>query len=236
MKNLYITRLKIFVFALCLAPLFMLLWKGLNSALGANPIEVITHSTGKWTLIFLLITLSITPLRTITAQPWLIRFRRLFGLYAFFYGCLHLMTWVWLDKFFDLHDMWADILKRRFITVGMAALLLMLPLAITSTKGWVGRLGGKRWSTLHKLIYVSASLGVIHFLWLVKADKREPEHYGIILGFLLLWRVGTWLVPKLQNRWATLTVPAVSTGKTALTVVEAPAFRPVENGSREKGL
>ena len=199
MKNTYITRLKIFVFALCLAPLFMLLWKGLHSALGANPIEVITHSTGKWTLIFLLITLSITPLRKVTAQPWLIRFRRMFGLYAFFYGCLHLMTWVWLDKFFDLHDMWADVLKRRFITVGMAALLLLLPLAITSTKGWIGRLGGKRWSTLHKLIYVSASLGVIHFLWLVKADKREPERYGIVLGFLLLWRVGAWLFPKFNS-------------------------------------
>jgi methionine sulfoxide reductase heme-binding subunit len=197
LKNGYIIRLKIFVFALCLAPLFMLFWKGLNSALGANPIEVITHSTGKWTLIFLLITLSITPLRKITAQPWLIRFRRMFGLYAFFYGCLHLMTWVWLDKFFDLHEMWADILKRRFITVGMTALLLMLPLAITSTKGWIGRLGGKHWSTLHKLIYISASLGVIHFLWLVKADKREPERYGIVLGFLLLWRVGAWLLPKI---------------------------------------
>jgi len=177
----------------------MLLWKGLHSALGANPIEVITHSTGKWTLIFLLITLSITPLRKITSQPWLTRFRRMFGLYAFFYGCLHLMTWVWLDKFFDLHEMWADILKRRFITVGMTALLLMLPLAITSTKGWIGRLGGKRWSALHKLIYVSASLGVIHFLWLVKADKREPERYGIILGFLLFWRVGAWLIPKFRS-------------------------------------
>ncbi len=173
--------------------------RGFTSHLGANPIEVITHSTGKWTLIFLLITLSITPLRKIMAQPWLIRFRRMFGLYAFFYGCLHLMTWVWLDKFFDLHEMWADILKRRFITVGMTALLLMLPLAITSTKGWIGRLGGKRWSALHKLIYVSASLGVIHFLWLVKADKREPERYGIVLGFLLLWRIGAWLVSELRE-------------------------------------
>ena len=228
MKSIYITRLKIFVFALCLAPLFMLLWKGLHSALGANPIEVITHSTGKWTLIFLLITLSVTPLRKITAQPWLIRFRRMLGLYAFFYGCLHLMTWVWLDKFFDLHDMWADVLKRRFITAGMAALLLMLPLAITSTKGWIGRLGGKRWSTMHKLIYVSASLGVIHFLWLVKADKREPERYGIILGFLLLWRVGAWLLPKLRKVTAT---PGVD-GK----AVETPAFRPVETSPSDKGL
>jgi len=229
LKNGYILRLKIFVFVLCLTPLFMLLWKCLHSALGANPIEVITHSTGKWTLIFLLITLSITPLRKITAQPWLIRFRRMFGLYAFFYGCLHLMTWVWLDKFFDLHDMWVDILKRRFITVGMAALLFMLPLAITSTKGWIGRLGGKRWSNLHKLIYVSASLGVIHFLWLVKADKREPERYGIVLGFLLLWRVGAWLVAKFRNN---MEAPR----EMMTTTVEAPAFRPVKPRSSEEGL
>ena len=233
MKNGYIMRLKIFVFVLCLAPLFMLLWKGIHSALGANPIEVITHSTGKWTLIFLLITLSITPLRKVTAQPWLIRFRRMFGLYAFFYGCLHLMTWVWLDKFFDLHDMWADILKRRFITVGMAALLLMLPLAITSTKGWIGRLGGKRWSALHKLIYVSASLGVIHFLWLVKADKREPERYGIVLGFLLLWRVGAWLIPRFRR---VDRVPLAPRGEAVKTTVEAPAFRPVKTRSSEEGL
>lgn len=231
MKNGYITRLKIFIFVLCLAPLFMLLWKGLHEALGANPIEVITHSTGKWTLIFLLITLSITPLRKITAQPWLIRFRRMLGLYAFFYGCLHLMTWVWLDKFFDLHEMWADILKRRFITVGMAALILMLPLAITSTKGWIGRLGGKRWSALHKLIYVSASLGVIHFLWLVKADKREPERYGIVLGFLLLWRAGAWLVAKFRNNMETPRLAEMVTTK-----AEAPAFRPVKPSPSEKGL
>jgi len=230
-KNGYITRLKIFIFVLCLAPLFMLLWKGLHEALGANPIEVITHSTGKWTLIFLLITLSITPLRKITAQPWLIRFRRMLGLYAFFYGCLHLMTWVWLDKFFDLHEMWADILKRRFITVGMAALILMLPLAITSTKGWIGRLGGKRWSALHKLIYVSASLGVIHFLWLVKADKREPERYGIVLGFLLLWRAGAWLVAKFRNNMETPRLAEMVTTK-----AEAPAFRPVKPSPSEKGL
>ena len=231
MKNGYITRLKIFIFVLCLAPLFMLLWKGRHEALGANPIEVITHSTGKWTLIFLLITLSITPLRKITAQPWLIRFRRMLGLYAFFYGCLHLMTWVWLDKFFDLHEMWADILKRRFITVGMAALILMLPLAITSTKGWIGRLGGKRWSALHKLIYVSASLGVIHFLWLVKADKREPERYGIVLGFLLLWRAGAWLVAKFRNNMETPRLAEMVTTK-----AEAPAFRPVKPSPSEKGL
>lgn len=229
MKNLYITRLKIFVFVLCLAPLFMLVWKGFNSALGANPIEVITHSTGKWTLIFLLITLSITPLRKMLQQPWLIRFRRMTGLYAFFYGCLHLMTWVWLDKFFDLHDMWADILKRRFITVGMAALLLMLPLALTSTKGWIGRLGGHRWSLLHKVIYLSAALGVIHFLWLVKADIREPVRYGIILGLLLLWRVGNWLLPKLR-------ITGVSNGRATEPGLKTPAFRRVQMNSEEKGL
>jgi len=180
--------LKPAVFLVCLAPLASLVVNGIHGNLGANPIEYITHATGDWTMRFLLITLSITPLRRILSQPDLIRFRRMFGLFAFFYGMLHLITWLWLDKFFDLHEMWADIVKRRFITMGMFGFLLMLPLALTSTTGWIRRMGGKNWQRLHRAVYVSAAAGVIHYLWLVKSDIRMPVLYGIILGGLLLLR------------------------------------------------
>ena len=184
------------IFVACLGPLFRLGWKAYAGLLGANPIEVITHSTGDWTLIFLLVTLAITPLRKITGQLWLTRYRRMFGLFAFFYACLHFTTYIWLDKFFDLHEMWADIAKRKFITVGFTAFVLLIPLAITSTSGWIRRLGGKRWQASHRLIYVSGILGVIHYLWLVKADIRKPAEYGTVLGFLLAYRV----VEKLRAR------------------------------------
>lgn len=180
--------IKVAAFFAALIPLGLLGLKAYQGNLGANPIEVITHSTGDWTIRFLLITLSITPLRRITGWQGGIRFRRMTGLYAFFYGLLHLTTWLWLDKFFDVHEMIADILKRRFITVGMAALLLMVPLALTSTKGWIRRLG-KRWASLHRLIYVSAVLGVIHYWWLVKADITKPAQYALILAVLLGIRV-----------------------------------------------
>jgi sulfoxide reductase heme-binding subunit YedZ len=180
--------LKVAVFLAALVPLTRLGLKAYQGNLGANPIEVITHATGDWTIRFLLITLSITPLRRITGWQGWIRFRRMLGLFAFFYGLLHLTTWLWLDKFFNVHEMIADILKRRFITVGMAALLLMSPLALTSTKGWIRRLG-KRWQKLHRLIYVSAILGVIHYWWLVKADVSKPQTYAIILAVLLGIRV-----------------------------------------------
>ncbi|MGH9528675.1 MAG: sulfite oxidase heme-binding subunit YedZ, partial [Terriglobales bacterium] len=142
-------------------------WKAFQQGLGANPVEVITHATGDWTMRFLLITLSITPLRRLLKQPWLIRFRRMFGLFAFFYVCLHFLTYIWLDKSFDLHDMLADVVKRKFITVGFAGFVFLIPLALTSTAGWIRRLGGKRWQALHRLIYVSAIAGVIHYVWLV---------------------------------------------------------------------
>jgi len=181
------------IFLACLGPLARLAWKGFHGMLGANPIEVITHSTGDWTLTFLLVTLSITPLRKLTRQYWLVGLRRMFGLYAFFYGCLHLTTYVWLDKFFNLHEMLADIAKRRFITAGLTGFVLMTPLALTSTKGWIRRLGGKRWSALHRLIYFSAMAGVIHYIWLVKADRHKPLEYGAVLGMLLLYRLAGWL-------------------------------------------
>jgi sulfoxide reductase heme-binding subunit YedZ len=184
--------IKVAVFSACLLPLGMLVWKGLQADLGANPIEVITHSTGRWTLIFLLITLGITPARKLTGRPWLIRFRRMLGLFAFFYGCLHLTTYVWLDKFFDWRDMIKDIGKRPFITLGFTAFVLLIPLAVTSTRWMIQRLGGRRWASLHRLIYVSAIAAIVHFLWAVKKDIRQPVQYGLVLGALLAYRVAVW--------------------------------------------
>ncbi len=190
--------LKPAIFLLCLAPLAALGWRGYQSDLGANPIEFITHATGDWTMRFLLITLAVTPLRRLTGVPELIRLRRMLGLFAFFYGVLHLTTWLWLDKFFDLHDMVADVAKRRFITVGMLGFLLMVPLAATSTVGWIRRLGGKRWQKLHRAIYFSAIAGVVHYWWLVKSDIRLPAMYGAMVGVLLLWR-GVWWARKARG-------------------------------------
>lgn len=188
------------LFLACLAPLSRLAWRGFHAQLGANPIEAITHGTGDWTLTFLLITLAVTPLRKLTRQYWLIKFRRMFGLFAFFYGSLHLMTYVWLDKFFDVHEMLKDIAKRRFITAGMTAFALMLPLALTSTQWSIRTLGGKRWQALHRLIYFSATAGVIHYIWLVKADLKKPLEYGFVLGVLILFRISAWLVARLSTR------------------------------------
>jgi sulfoxide reductase heme-binding subunit YedZ len=185
------------VFLLCLIPLALLGWKASSGGLGANPIEVITHATGDWTLRFLLITLAITPIRKLTGRLWLIRYRRMFGLFAFFYATLHFLTYIWLDKFFDLHEMLHDVAKRRFITVGFTAFVLLIPLALTSTTGWIRRLGGKRWQALHRLIYGSAIGGVIHYWWLVKADIRLPLEYGAILGVLLGYRIAVWAGPRL---------------------------------------
>ncbi len=176
------------LFALCLLPLLWLLAGFARGSLGPNPIAKITHETGHWTMRLLLATLAITPLRRMTGWPDLIRFRRMLGLFAFFYATLHLLTYVWLDQFFDLDAMARDILKRRFITAGMLSFALMLPLALTSTRGWIARLGGKRWQRLHRLIYVAAAAGVVHYWWLVKSDIRVPALYGAILALLLLLR------------------------------------------------
>jgi len=202
--------IKVVVFLACLVPLGLLLWRFFGptptdmstwgAGLGANPIEKITHATGDWTLRFLLITLAITPLRKLLRVPWLIRFRRMLGLFAFFYGCLHFLTYIWLDQFFNIHSMLADVAKRRFITVGFTGFVLMLPLAITSTAGWIRRLGGKRWQALHRLIYFSAIAGIIHYLWLVKADTRKPLEYGAVLAILLSYRLLAWAIPWLTKR------------------------------------
>ena len=194
------------LFALCLVPLGLLVWQGLHNDLGANPIERITHATGDWTLRFLIITLAITPFRKILHLPDLIRFRRMLGLFAFFYGCLHFTTYIWLDKFFDVAEMLKDVQKRKFITVGFTAFVLMIPLALTSTAGWIRRLGGRRWQMIHRAIYISAIAGVIHYYWLVKSDVRKPLFYGALVFLLLAWRVGDWL----QRRRAPAPVRAAS--------------------------
>jgi sulfoxide reductase heme-binding subunit YedZ len=180
---------KIFVFLLGLAPIFWLGWRAWNHRLTANPIEFITHYTGDWTLRLVVIGLAITPLRKILNQPNLIRYRRMIGLFAFFYGCLHFTTWIWLDKFFVLSDLLEDVGKRRYITVGFAAFVLMIPLAVTSTAGWIRRLGGKRWQRLHQAVYATAVLGVIHYYWLVKSDIRQPILYATLVALVLGWRM-----------------------------------------------
>jgi sulfoxide reductase heme-binding subunit YedZ len=179
---------KVLVFALCLAPALILLWRAFREDLGANPIEFITHAAGNWTLRFLCITLSITPLRKLLRLPDLIRFRRMLGLFAFFYGCLHFLTWFVLDKFFDWNEIVRDVAKRPFITVGFTAFILLVPLAVTSTKSWIRRLGGRHWQLLHRLIYVSACAGVVHYYWLVKSDVRLPLFYAAIVAVLLGYR------------------------------------------------
>jgi sulfoxide reductase heme-binding subunit YedZ len=182
-------RTKVPVFVLCLIPALLLAWRALNGDLSANPIEFITHWTGDWTIRFLCITLAITPLRKLLRLPELIRFRRMLGLFGFFYASLHFLTWFVLDKFFEWNEILKDVVKRPFITAGFTAFVLLIPLAVTSTTGWIRRLGGKRWQMLHRLIYVSACAGVVHYYWLVKSDIRLPLLYGAIVTVLLAYRL-----------------------------------------------
>lgn len=183
---------KIPLFVVCLAPLFRLAWRAYQSDLTANPIEYITHFTGDWAIRFLVITLAVTPLRKLLHAPFLIKYRRMLGLFAFFYASLHFTTWFAIDKFFDMHEILADFTKRRFIIAGLTAFLCLLPLAVTSTAGWIRRLGGKRWQLLHRLIYVSAIAAVVHYYWLVKSDIRLPLLYGGIVAVELCYRLGAW--------------------------------------------
>jgi sulfoxide reductase heme-binding subunit YedZ len=194
-----LATLKAAVFVLCLAPLAGLAWGAVHDTLGANPIEVITRDLGTWTLRLLLITLSVTPARRLAGWHWLLRLRRMFGLYAFFYGALHLATYLWLDQFFDWMAIAKDIVKRPFITVGFAAFLLMMPLALTSTNAMVRRLGGRRWQRLHRSVYAIAVLGVLHYWWLVKKDITQPLLYALLLGGLLGVRAW-WLAREKQRR------------------------------------
>jgi methionine sulfoxide reductase heme-binding subunit len=190
LRQLLLSRwTKLVLFLLGLSPVGYVFWRGYQSNLTANPVEFVQHFTGDWTLRFLLITLSVTPLRKLLNLPDLIRFRRMCGLFAFFYACLHLLTYLWPDQNFDLAGMWKDVSKRPFITVGFLGFILLIPLALTSTKGWIRRLGGKRWQALHRLIYVTALCGIVHYYWLVKSDHRLPLFYGAILALLLLYRL-----------------------------------------------
>jgi methionine sulfoxide reductase heme-binding subunit len=190
---------KVAVFALCLAPLANLVWRGFHDNLTADPIAYITHVTGDWTLRFLVITLAITPIRKMLHAPQLIRFRRMFGLFAFFYLTLHFATWVALDHSFAWSEMWKDVQKRPFITVGFAGFVLMIPLAVTSTAGWIRRLGGRRWQMLHRAIYLIAILGVVHYYWQVKSNTRKPLEYAWTVGILLAWRLGAWLLHRAKH-------------------------------------
>lgn len=187
------------VLILCFAPITLLLWKAFHDELSANPISDITQETGIWTLRFLLFTLALTPLRKITGLTFFAGWRRMIGLVAFFYVCLHFTTYIWLDKFFDTNEMLLDIVKRPFITVGFSSFLLLIPLAATSTKRIMKAMGGKRWKKLHTLVYLTAVGGVIHYLWLVKADRQRPLIYGGILSILLGYRVAAWARVKLRS-------------------------------------
>lgn len=199
---------KFVIFTNALVPLGMLLWDVYHKRVGANPLEFVTRTTGMLTLVFLLITLAVTPVRKILGLNWLVKFRRMLGLFAFFYGLLHLMTYIWFDRFFNLRSIPGDVASRPFIAIGMLAFFLMVPLAITSTNKMIKRLSGKRWNTLHKLIYATAVLGALHFWLLVKSDARLPLTFGFILLLLLGHRLfvkfyppgnpvlGTTLLPR----------------------------------------
>jgi methionine sulfoxide reductase heme-binding subunit len=177
------------VFVASLVPFGLMAHGAATGGLGANPIEAITHGTGDWTLRFLLLTVAITPLRVVTGWNLFARFRRMLGLFAFFYGCLHLVTYVWLDKFFSWPDIVRDVAKRPFITAGFTAFVVLVPLALTSTAGMIRRLGGRNWNRLHRLIYVSAIAAVVHYWWLVKADVSRPLRYAAVLALLLAVRL-----------------------------------------------
>jgi methionine sulfoxide reductase heme-binding subunit len=189
MKDIRFAKLVLFINSL--VPLTLMLWDYARHRVGANPLEFVTHTTGMLTLVFLLISLAVSPLRRITGANWLIKLRRMLGLFAFFYGSLHLLTYVAFDRFFHLTTIPADILKRPFIAVGITALFLMLPLAVTSTDAMVKRLGGKYWALLHRLVYVAGVLGVLHYYMLVKSDVRLPLTFAFVLAVLLGFRVLT---------------------------------------------
>ncbi|MCY4155600.1 MAG: sulfoxide reductase heme-binding subunit YedZ [Gammaproteobacteria bacterium] len=186
------------LFLLCTLPFWALVYNGATNNLTANPIKEITHFTGEWALHFLLITLAITPLRRLTGNNSLIRFRRMLGLFAFFYACLHFCTYLVLDQFFDWHEIVQDVAKRPYITVGFSAFVLLIPLALTSTNKMVQRLG-RNWRRLHSLIYPIAILVICHYLWLVKADILPPLLYGLVLCLLLALRT-PWLKPSLLRQ------------------------------------
>ena len=181
-----------------LTPAAILLWRALHDGLGANPVELITHWTGRTALTLIMVTLAVTPIRRVTGFNPIIQVRRPLGLFAFFYTVLHFLTYVILDLFFDFSHVAEDILKRPYITVGFTAFVLLIPLAITSTKGWIRRMG-KKWVLVHRLIYISAALGVLHYYWKVKADTRTPAIFAGVLAVLMLARL-RWSGFSLRRR------------------------------------
>ncbi len=200
--------IKPIVFLAALGPALWLIYRGVTGDLGANPIDEITDVTGRWTLRLILVTLAVTPVRRISRWNGIIRLRRMLGLFAFFYATLHFATWLVIDQFFAWEFILADIVKRPFITVGFTGFVLMVPLAVTSTAGWIRRLGGKWWNRLHRLIYATGVAGVLHYLWLVKVIEPEQIAYAVILAVLLGARVW-WAVERSVTR-ARARVPAAS--------------------------
>jgi sulfoxide reductase heme-binding subunit YedZ len=192
--------LKVSAWVLCLLPLLVLVYRGVTDDLGANPISFVTNWLGQWTFRLLLASLALTPLRILFGLAWPLQLRRLIGLFAFFYACLHLNVWVVLDHYFDWGEMWTDLLKRRYITAGMAALALLVPLAATSTGGMVRRLGGAAWRRLHRLVYCVAVLAALHFLWLAKVGRSEQYVYAAIVALLLGIRLWDALRRRLRRR------------------------------------
>ncbi|HEX8337255.1 MAG TPA: protein-methionine-sulfoxide reductase heme-binding subunit MsrQ [Pyrinomonadaceae bacterium] len=187
MKDLEFYKLALFVNAL--VPLALVGWDWRRGQLGANPLDFVTRTTGTLTLVFLVLTLAVTPLRKLTGANWLVRLRRMLGLYAFFYGALHLTAYVWFDKWFDLAAIAQDVTRRRFILVGVLAFASLVPLAVTSTDRMIKRLGGPRWQKLHRLTYLAAAAGVLHYYLLVKSDVRKPLLFAAVVGLLLGYRL-----------------------------------------------
>lgn len=198
MKDTKFAKLLLFINGL--VPLVLLGWDWLHHRLGANPLEFVTRTTGMLALIFLLLSLTVTPLRKMTGWNWLAKFRRMVGLYAFFYASLHFITYIWFDRFFNLKSTAADILQRPFIAVGMATFFILIPLAVTSTNGMIKRLGGKRWARLHRAVYVAGAGGVLHYYMLVKSDTRLPYTFAFVLALLLGYRVAKAYMPPPNSR------------------------------------
>ncbi len=193
--------LKTALFVLCLGPLANLVYGLLSDALGANPIEALTRGLGDWTLRFLLMTLAVTPLRRLSGRNWLLKLRRMLGLFTFFYALLHFTSYVWLDQFFDWGDIWKDIVKRPFISIGFASFLLLVPLAATSNNAAIKRLGGRLWQSLHRVVYAIAVFAVLHFWWMVKIDITQPAIHAATLALLLGMRV-YWVLRRGQPKAA----------------------------------
>jgi sulfoxide reductase heme-binding subunit YedZ len=191
---------KTVVFINSAVPVSLLAWDAYHHRLGTNPQEFVLHTTGTLTLVFLLLSLAVTPLRKILGLPWMVQFRRMMGLYAFFYGCLHLLSYMWFDKGFAFGAIVEDTLKRRFIFLGMFAFLMMIPLAVTSTNKMIKRLGGRRWNRLHKLVFAAAISGVLHYYLLVKIDVRLPLTFAAALAVLLVYRVLNKFFPSATEK------------------------------------